>query len=109
MLRNVAGVVLGIVLGSVANMALVSLNMSLFPLPAGASTEDPQAFRAYIASLPAAAFLLPFLAHFSQVFVGGLVAAKVGRAAPGILVGLFGYGIGTFIGVSLAALLRHAS
>jgi len=90
MLRNIAGVVLGLVLGSVANMGLISLNASLFPLPAGVGMEDQEAFKAYIASLPAAGFLLPFLAHFTQVLVGGIVASKVGRAAPAILVGIIG-------------------
>lgn len=90
MLRNVAGVLAGILLGSVANMALISLNAVLFPMPAGTQTNDPEAFKAYIASLPAAAFVIPFLAHFSQVVVGGLVASKVGKAATWKLVGIIG-------------------
>jgi hypothetical protein len=90
MLRNIAGVVLGIVLGSVANMALIYLNATLFPMPAGVGMEDPEAFKAYIAALPAAGFVLPFLAHFSQVLVGGLAASRVGKAAPWILVGIIG-------------------
>lgn len=90
MLRNIAGVVLGLIVGSVANMALIRLNVALFPMPEGIGMEDQQAFKAYIASLPPAAFLMPFLAHFSQVVLGGLVAAKVGKAAPRVLVGIIG-------------------
>lgn len=90
MLRNIAGVVLGLIVGSIANMALISLNVSLFPMPDGTDMQDPEAFQAYIAALPPAGFLLPFLAHFAQVLVGGLVAAKVGRGAPAVLVGIVG-------------------
>lgn len=90
MFRNIIGVVLGIVLGSIANMALVTLNLVFFPMPAGMDMNDPAAFKAHVATLPAAAFLLPFLAHFSQVFVGALVASKIGQAAPRVLVGIVG-------------------
>lgn len=90
MLRNVGGVVLGLILGSVANMVLVSVNAALFPMPEGVGTDDQAAFQAYLSALPPVGFLLPFLAHFTQVFVGGLVASKVGTAAPRILVGVIG-------------------
>lgn len=90
MLRNVVAVVLGIVLGSIANMALVSLNLAFFPMPAGVDPNDPEALAAHVATLPAVAFLLPFLAHFSQVLVGGIAASKIGQASPRILVGIVG-------------------
>lgn len=90
MLRNIAGVVLGILVGSLANSLIISLNSVLFPMPEGIQPGDQEAFRAYIAGLPAAGFLLVFVAHFSQVLVGALVAAKVGVASPRILVGIIG-------------------
>jgi len=90
MLRNIIGVLFGLVLGMVANMIMVRLNSVLFPLPAGVNPEDMEAARAHYASLPPTAYLLPFLGHFSQVLVGGLVATKVGRASPAILVGIIG-------------------
>lgn len=90
MLRDVLGVVVGLIVGMVSNMLLISLNTGLFPMPEGLEAGDQEAFNAYLAGLPVAGFLLVFLAHFSQVFVGGLVAAKVGRAAPRTLVGIVG-------------------
>lgn len=90
MLRNVLGVVVGLLVGSMANMLLISLNGMLFTIPEGVEPGDQEAFRAYVAGLPVTGFLLVFLAHFSQVFVGGLVAAKIGRAAPRTLVGIIG-------------------
>lgn len=90
MFRNVAGVVLGILLGSLANMLLITLNGIFFPLPEGIEPGDQEAFKAFIATLPPTAFIIPFLAHFSQVVVGGLVASKVGTASPRTLVGIIG-------------------
>ncbi len=90
MLRNLGALLLGMLLGSVANMALIYGNLALFPLPDGVSMQDQEGFRAYIQGLPPLAFVLPFLAHFSQVLVGGLVATKVGTAEPRLLVGIIG-------------------
>lgn len=70
--------------------AAVWTNLALFPMPAGVHPSDPEAFRAHVATLPPAAFLLPFLAHFAQVVVGGLVASKLGKAPPRTLVGIIG-------------------
>lgn len=81
---------LGIVLGSIANMAVVSLNLAFFPMPTGVDPNDPEALAAHVATLPAVAFLLPFLAHFSQVLVGGIAASKIGQTSPRILVGIVG-------------------
>ena len=77
--RNLGALLLGLVLGSVANMALIMLNVSyLFPLPEGVTMEDTEAFREYIGSLPITAFVVVFMAHFSQVIVGGYTAARLG-------------------------------
>jgi hypothetical protein len=84
-LRNILGVVVGLVVGSVANMALVQLNLTLFPMPDGADMNDPVAFAAYVQSLPATAFLLVFAAHCAQAGVGGWVAARIGASRPLVL------------------------
>jgi hypothetical protein len=89
-LRNILGVVVGLVVGSVANMALVQLNLTLFPMPDGADMNDPVAFAAYVQSLPATAFLLVFAAHCAQAGVGGWVAARIGASRPLVLAGIVG-------------------
>ena len=83
MLRNIAAVIAGLVVGSAVNMALIMLNMFvLFPAPAGLDMADPVAMNAYIAGLPTAAFLVVLAAHLGQAFVGGCVAARLGGSRP---------------------------
>lgn len=85
-LWNVLGVVAGVVVGSVANLALLTLNMTvLFPAPPGMDGTDPAALEAYVAGLPAAALLVVVLAHNAQALIGGWVAARVGASAPVVL------------------------
>lgn len=79
MLRNLAAVLAGLVVGSAVNMALITLNMFvLFPAPAGIDMGDPVAMNAYVAGLPASAFLVVMAAHLGQALVGGWVAARLG-------------------------------
>ncbi len=81
MLRNGLALVLGLALGMAVNMALITLNTSvLFPLPPGWSMENPEQMNAYVASLPAAAFIVVLAAHLGQAFVGAWVAARIAEA-----------------------------
>ena len=85
MVRNIAGVVVGLFVGSVANMALIFANMALFPAPPDLDIMDPEAFAAYAAGLPDTAFILPMVAHLAQAFIGGWVAARIGASRPVLL------------------------
>jgi hypothetical protein len=85
MLRNIGAVLLGLVVGSVLNMALIMANMSLFPGPAGLDFDDTAAMAEYVASLPDSAFILVLLAHVGQASVGGWIAARVGASRPVVL------------------------
>jgi hypothetical protein len=93
MLRNIAAVVAGIFVGMVVNMSIIQLNTGvLFPLPAGADMNDAAQFNAYLASLPAIAFVVVMAAHLGQAFVGGLVAARLSASHPmrlALVVGVF--------------------
>ena len=83
MLRQVAAVLIGILIGSALNMGLIELNSSvLFPAPEGLDLSDPDQFNAYIAGLPTLAFLVVLVAHLGQAFVGGLVAARLAASHP---------------------------
>ncbi len=77
-LRNVGAVVVGVLAGSALNFALIQANTLFFPLPEGVTYSDQEAFAAYVAGLPDAAFVLPLIAHLAQAFVGGLIAARLG-------------------------------
>lgn len=79
MLRLLGGFIVGLVAGSVVNMLIVILSMSMYPPPPGLDYSDTNAFQGYIATLPAPAFGLVFLAHAGGTFVASLVAAVVAR------------------------------
>lgn len=80
-MRNLAGIA-GVVTGGAANMALIAVNMVLYPPPVGVDLADPAALSDYVAALPAAALAMVLVAHNAQAFVGGWVAARVGADRP---------------------------
>jgi hypothetical protein len=77
MLRDIGAVVAGLVVGSIANMALVFANMAVFPGPPGLDFNDPAAMAAYVGGLPPQAFLGVIAAHRSQAGLGGWTAARL--------------------------------
>lgn len=90
-LRNVGATLLGLVVGSLLNGALISLNsFVLFPMPPGTSMEDPAAFQAYLDTLPAVAFLVVMVAHLGQASLGGWIAARLGASRPVLLAMIVG-------------------
>lgn len=83
MLRNIGAVVAGVVVGMIVNMMVIQLNTTLlFPLPPGADMRDPEQFNAYLAGLPALAFVVAMVAHLGQSFVGAVVAARLAASHP---------------------------
>lgn len=83
MLRNVIAALVGFLVGSALNMALIQLNMHvLFPMPEGMDMNDPEQFNAFVSTLPTAAFLVVILAHQAQSFVGAWVAARLSHSHP---------------------------
>lgn len=75
MVRDVLSVVFGMFVGGLANLVVVFGSTLLWPLPEGFDPADAEAFAAYVATLPSAAFVLVMVAHLSQAFFGGGVAA----------------------------------
>ena len=82
MLRNFAVVVLGLFVGMLVNMVVVQINMALFPFPPEVDVNDPVALGRAIATMPAAAWPLVFVAHLGQSFVGAWVAARLATRKP---------------------------
>ena len=91
MLRNIAAVLFGIVVGSTVNMALIMLNAHVFfPMPPDLDMAVPEQMNAYIATLPTVAFFVVLVAHLGQSFVGGWVAARLGKSRPVVLAMIVG-------------------
>ena len=75
--KNILAVILGIIVGSFVNMALIMMSNSVIPLPAGVDPNNMEDLKANIASFPAKNFIFPFLAHALGTLIGAFVAAKI--------------------------------
>jgi hypothetical protein len=92
LLRNFLAVILGVVVGSMANMALVLVGPLVVPPPAGVDMSTAEGVAAGVHLLTPAHFLCPFLAHAMGTLVGSTVAHLVAATWRPV----FGYGIGVF-------------
>jgi hypothetical protein len=79
---NILATVVGLLVGSAVNMAIISLNTALHPMPEGIDPNDMAQFRKYVETLPVSALLAVMLAHLGQAFVGGWVAARLAATRP---------------------------
>lgn len=85
MIRNALSVLLGLFVGSALNMAIVLLMMVIWPLPEGVDMSNPEQMAVHVATMPVIAWLMAMVAHLTQAFGGGWVAARVGGSHPMML------------------------
>jgi hypothetical protein len=76
-LRNIFAVLLGLLAGSVVNMAIVIAGPSLIPPPAGVDVTNAESLAQSIHLFGPQHFVMPFLAHALGTLVGALVAYLV--------------------------------
>lgn len=74
--RNILAVIGGWFIGSVVNMSLINLGLSLYPIE-GLDVNDMDAYVAIIPTLTAEHFIFPFLAHALGTLVGAFAAALI--------------------------------
>ena len=75
----IVAVIVGVLVGGAVNWGIGNLNVMFFPMPEGVTWQDTDAIIAWIKTLPQQAFILVLLAHLSQSFVGGFVAALIAK------------------------------
>ena len=76
-LKNILAVVIGFILGSVVNMAIISLSASVIPPPVGADVTTMEGLKAAMHLFEPRHFLMPFLAHALGTLTGAFVCAKI--------------------------------
>jgi hypothetical protein len=76
-LRNVLAAVVGVVVGSAVNMALVALGPSLVPPPDGVDLTTAEGLARAMPLFQPRHFVMPFLAHALGTFAGALSAYLV--------------------------------
>lgn len=100
MLRNIAGIVAGVVIAFVTVMLIDKIGHMAYPPPDGLDFTDPDAVKPYMATLPVGALLMILASSVVATFIGTLVGCYVGTANAG----LFGAVIG---GLVLAATIAN--
>ncbi len=61
--RNILGVILGVVIGSPVNMFLINISVSIIPPPEGADVTTMEGLLEALPRFEAKHYLMPFLAH----------------------------------------------
>ncbi|MGQ0801891.1 MAG: hypothetical protein ACT4NL_17475 [Pseudomarimonas sp.] len=92
LLRNVIAVIAGLVVGSCANMAIVSVGPTLIPPPAGVDVSNAESLIQGIHLFEPRHFVTPFLAHAVGTFVGALIAYLIAASRKTV----FAFVIGAF-------------
>lgn len=75
--KNILGLVAGLLLGSLANMAIVIISGSIIPPPIGTDVSTLEGLKEAIKVFEPKHFTLPFLAHAVGSLVGGMVVANI--------------------------------
>jgi hypothetical protein len=84
-LRNILGIITGILVGGTVNGALISLSPHIIAPPAGYDLTNEEGLRAGMAMMQPKHFLMPFLAHALGTVVGAFIAAKIAATSKMII------------------------
>jgi hypothetical protein len=91
-LRNIAAVIIGLVVGGALNMALIIATPHVIPPPADVDVTDAQSLSNSIHLFEPKHFVFPFLAHALGTLAGALLAFLVAASHRSV----FAYIIGAF-------------
>jgi hypothetical protein len=85
LLRNALAVLAGVVIGSVVNMALITLGPSLIPPPAGVDVTNAESLSKAMHLFEPRHFVMPFLAHALGTLAGALVAYLIAASHRAVM------------------------
>lgn len=75
--KNIAAVVVGVVVGCAVNMGIIVIGAFIIKPPLGVDVTSTEHLKASIHLFEPQHFIFPFLAHAFGTFVAGLVAARI--------------------------------
>ena len=84
-IRNIAGLVLGILIGSFVNMSIIKLNGTAVPLPEGIDPTNMESIKASMHKYTLMNYLVVFLAHWMGTFTGAITAGLIASSGKLIL------------------------
>lgn len=91
-LRNILAVVAGLITGSIANMAIISVSGSIIAPPEGVNPEDIESLKAHIHLFEPKHFVMPWLAHAVGTLVGAFIATYIAvsrKMVLALVIGVF--------------------
>lgn len=91
-IKNILAVIAGLILGSIVNMALITISGKVIPPPTDADITTMEGLKASMHLFEPKHFLFPFLAHALGTLVGAFIAAKLAannHIKIGLLIGVF--------------------
>lgn len=80
--KNIASGIAGVVIAVALVWLVERIGQSIYPPPADLDFADPDAMRAYVATVPLGALLFVAAAWFIGTLGGTFVACKIGNAKP---------------------------
>ena len=76
-LKNTLAIVTGLIFGSIVNMGIITISVSIIPPPNGADLTTTEGLKATMHLFEPKHFIFPLLAHAIGTFAGALVAAII--------------------------------
>src|SRR5678815_692237 len=77
MLRNIVGIIVGLIVGGIVNMGLIMVSSAVIPPPSGADITTIEGLRAAMPLLEPKHFVFPFLAHALGTLAAALIACLI--------------------------------
>jgi hypothetical protein len=76
-IRNILGVIAGVLIGSYVNMFIVSIGPTFFPLPKGVNITTEEGLKSGMSLMHPEHFIAPFFAHAIGTLVATFIAALI--------------------------------
>ncbi|SDW77612.1 hypothetical protein SAMN05444411_102150 [Lutibacter oricola] len=78
-IKNILAVILGLAIGSIVNMGIITISGSVIPPPEGVDPTSMQSLKETMHLFRPKHYLMPFLAHALGAFVGAFVASVIAK------------------------------
>ena len=76
-LRNIGGLILGIITGMIVNYSVIAIGNMIIVPPLSSDFSSPEGLKASMPFFEWQHFVFPFLAHALGTFVGAVIAAAI--------------------------------
>lgn len=77
MLKNLLGLILGVVIGAIVNGGVIAISGSIIPPPEGTDLKTMEGLKAAMPLMQFKHFIMPFLAHALGTLVGAAIAVAI--------------------------------